>query len=133
MAPVAYRTARLAQSTLRIEGELELYQRSGGENAAIHLVEAPILVEIHATTCQSAPGLAARRGPQGSSQGSTGIRWAALKPWFSGCISMTFAADPSQADLARNRQVEMVVLVPLPEPGWYGTGCEARAGATEVD
>ncbi len=47
MAPVAYRNARLAQSVLGIGGELELYQRSGGENTAIHLVESPILVEIH--------------------------------------------------------------------------------------
>lgn len=47
MAPVAYGAARTAQSVLGIEGELEIYQRSGGENAAIHLIESPILLEIH--------------------------------------------------------------------------------------
>jgi RecA/RadA recombinase len=46
MAPVAYRAARQAQRVLGIEGELEIYQRSGGENASIHLVEDPVLLEI---------------------------------------------------------------------------------------
>lgn len=47
MAPVAYRAARTAQEVLGLAGELEIYQRSGGENAAIHLVESPVLLEIH--------------------------------------------------------------------------------------
>ncbi len=46
MAPDAYRAARLAQRTLAISGDLEIFQRGGGENACIHLVEAPILLEI---------------------------------------------------------------------------------------
>ncbi len=46
MAPVASRTARLAQQVLGVTGELEIYQRNGGENAGIHLIEAPILLEI---------------------------------------------------------------------------------------
>src|SRR5690349_5138555 len=46
MAPEAHRIAREAQRILGIPGELEVYQRSGAENAAIHLVEAPILLEI---------------------------------------------------------------------------------------
>ncbi|MDX2088369.1 MAG: AAA domain-containing protein [Kofleriaceae bacterium] len=47
MAGEAYRAANEAKRILGIDGELELYQRSGAENAAIHLVEAPILLEIH--------------------------------------------------------------------------------------
>lgn len=46
MAPQAYRVAREAQRILGIAGELELYQRSGAENAGIHLVPEPILLEI---------------------------------------------------------------------------------------
>lgn len=46
MAPEAHRVAREAQRILGITGELEIYQRSGAENAAIHLVPAPILLEI---------------------------------------------------------------------------------------
>ena len=47
MAPDAYRVARDAQRILGVAGELELYQRSGAENASIHLVSEPILLEIH--------------------------------------------------------------------------------------
>jgi tellurite resistance protein/RecA/RadA recombinase len=46
MAPEAHRVAREAQRVLGIAGDLEVYQRSGAENAAIHLVETPILLEI---------------------------------------------------------------------------------------
>lgn len=46
MAPDAHRVAREAQHALGITGELEVYQRGGAENAAIHLVETPILLEI---------------------------------------------------------------------------------------
>ena len=47
MAPEAYRIAHEAQRVLGITGPLEVYQRSGAENAAIHLVPEPILLEIH--------------------------------------------------------------------------------------
>lgn len=47
MAPEAYRVARDAQRILGLTGELEIYQRSGAENASIHLVAEPILLEIH--------------------------------------------------------------------------------------
>ena len=47
MAPEAHRIAQLAQQVLSVTGTLELYQRSGPENAAIHLVAEPILLEIH--------------------------------------------------------------------------------------
>jgi hypothetical protein len=40
MASEAHRIAREAQRVLGLGGELELYQRSGAENAAIHLVPA---------------------------------------------------------------------------------------------
>jgi hypothetical protein len=46
MAPDVYRAARDAQRILGVEGELEIFQRSGAENAAIHLVDAPILLEV---------------------------------------------------------------------------------------
>jgi RecA/RadA recombinase len=46
MAPAAYAQANEARHVLAIDGELELYQSSGRENAALHLVEAPILLEI---------------------------------------------------------------------------------------
>jgi hypothetical protein len=47
MAPEAHRLAQLAQHVLGVTGTLELYQRSGPENAAMHLVAQPILLEIH--------------------------------------------------------------------------------------
>ncbi len=47
MAPQAYAQAESARRMLGgIEGQLELYQSSGRENAALHLVERPILLEI---------------------------------------------------------------------------------------
>lgn len=46
MAPAAFSAAREAARRLSVAGQLEIYQRNGGENAAIHLVEAPILLEI---------------------------------------------------------------------------------------
>ncbi len=46
MAPAAYRYAAEAKRVLCVDGELELYQSSGRENAALHLVKAPILLEI---------------------------------------------------------------------------------------
>lgn len=46
MAPEAYRIAHQAQQLLGVSGPLELYQRSGPENAGMHLVEQPILLEI---------------------------------------------------------------------------------------
>ena len=47
MAGAAYRIAHEAKRVLGVTGELELYQRSGPENAAMHMVDAPILLEIH--------------------------------------------------------------------------------------
>lgn len=47
MAPEAHRVAHQAQLILGVTGELELYQRSGAENAAIHFSSEPILLEIH--------------------------------------------------------------------------------------
>lgn len=47
MAPEAHRIALEAQRILGITGEIELYQRSGAENAAIHFSNDPILLEIH--------------------------------------------------------------------------------------
>lgn len=47
MAPDAHRVAHAAQRVLRITGTLELYQRSGPENATMHMVAEPILLEIH--------------------------------------------------------------------------------------
>lgn len=46
MAPSAYAQAEDARQVLGIEGNLELYQSAGRENAALHLVESPILLEI---------------------------------------------------------------------------------------
>lgn len=47
MAPQAYAQAETARRVLGgFEGQLELYQSSGRENAALHLVERPILLEI---------------------------------------------------------------------------------------
>ncbi len=46
MAPDAYRAARSAQRVLGVAGEIEIFQRSGAENAAIHLVDTPILLEV---------------------------------------------------------------------------------------
>jgi tellurite resistance protein/RecA/RadA recombinase len=47
MATAAYRVAHDAKRILGIDGDLELYQRSGPENAAMHRVPAPILLEIY--------------------------------------------------------------------------------------
>jgi tellurite resistance protein len=47
MAPDAHRLAHEAQQVLCITGNLEIYQRSGAENAAMHMVPEPILLEIH--------------------------------------------------------------------------------------
>lgn len=46
MAPGAYERAARAQQSLGIVGTVELYQAGGRENAGIHLVEHPILLEI---------------------------------------------------------------------------------------
>ena len=46
MAGQAYRQAHEAARVLGVEGELELYQSAGRENAALHLVRSPILLEI---------------------------------------------------------------------------------------
>lgn len=47
MAPEAYRVAHQAKAVLGIAGPLELYQRRGAENASMHFVVEPILLEIH--------------------------------------------------------------------------------------
>lgn len=47
MAPSAYQLARTAQRVLGVSGEVEIYQRAGAENASIHLLVSPILLEIH--------------------------------------------------------------------------------------
>ena len=46
MAPAAHAQAEAARATLAIDGALELYQSSGRENAALHFVQSPILLEI---------------------------------------------------------------------------------------
>ncbi len=46
MAPSAHAQADAARRTLAIEGALELYQSRGRENAVLHLVQSPILLEI---------------------------------------------------------------------------------------
>jgi hypothetical protein len=46
MAPDAWAAARRAASALSVEGVLEIYQAAGAENAAIHLIGDPILLEI---------------------------------------------------------------------------------------
>lgn len=46
MAPSAYALASGAAKALGVSGELEIYQSSGRENAALHLAEQPILLEI---------------------------------------------------------------------------------------
>ena len=46
MAPDAWAAARAAAERLGVAGDLELYQAAGRENAGIHLVEAPVLLEI---------------------------------------------------------------------------------------
>ena len=47
MAAEAYRVANEAMRILGVSGTLELYQRSGPENASMHIVQDPIMVEIH--------------------------------------------------------------------------------------
>ncbi|MCY0989446.1 exonuclease domain-containing protein [Nannocystis sp. ILAH1] len=46
MAPEAYAAAREALGALGIDKPIEIYQASGRENAAIHLVDEPIILEI---------------------------------------------------------------------------------------
>ena len=47
MAPQAYAQAEAARRALgSFEGQLELYQSTGRENAALHFVKSPILLEI---------------------------------------------------------------------------------------
>ena len=46
MAPDAWAAARRAADALGVSGDLEIYQAAGAENAAIHLVSDPILLEI---------------------------------------------------------------------------------------
>jgi RecA/RadA recombinase len=46
MAPDTYSFAHAARRTLRIDRPLEIYQSGGRENAAIHLIEEPIILEI---------------------------------------------------------------------------------------
>ncbi|MCH9687399.1 MAG: DUF4011 domain-containing protein [Deltaproteobacteria bacterium] len=46
MAATAYAQAHEAANMLGVKGTIELYQSSGRENAALHLVETPILLEI---------------------------------------------------------------------------------------
>lgn len=46
MAPDAYASARAVQDALGVTRAIEIYQSSGRENAAIHLVEEPILLEV---------------------------------------------------------------------------------------
>ena len=46
MAPDAWSAARRAAAALSVEGVLEIYQAAGAENAAIHLIGDPIMLEI---------------------------------------------------------------------------------------
>lgn len=46
MAKGAYERARLAASILGVEHDIEIYQSSGPENAQIHLVKEPVLLEL---------------------------------------------------------------------------------------
>ena len=46
MAPLAYQNARETQRVLGVRGEIELYQSAGRENAVIHLIEAPVVMEV---------------------------------------------------------------------------------------
>ncbi len=46
MAPTTYAQAEDARRVLGIAGELEIHQSAGRENAGLHLVESPILLEI---------------------------------------------------------------------------------------
>ncbi len=46
MAPDVYAQARAAAAALGVEKPIEIYQSSGRENAAIHAVEEPVLLEI---------------------------------------------------------------------------------------
>ena len=46
MSPEAYKLAQQAQRVLGVPGMIELYQRSGPENAGMHFVVEPILLEI---------------------------------------------------------------------------------------
>lgn len=46
MAPAAFEQASAAAKALGVEGELEIYQSSGRENAVLHLVEKPVMLEV---------------------------------------------------------------------------------------
>ena len=46
MAPEAHGLLTESARVLGITGQLELYQSAGPENAAMHVVQAPILVEV---------------------------------------------------------------------------------------
>jgi len=46
MAPDTYALARAAARALRVDRPLEIYQSSGREHAAIHLVAEPVLLEV---------------------------------------------------------------------------------------
>jgi len=46
MAPDAWSAARSAAEVLGVQVPLELYQAAGAENAAIHLIDSPVLLEI---------------------------------------------------------------------------------------
>ncbi len=46
MAPEAWAQARAAAEALGVTGPLELFQSAGEENAGIHLVQSPVLLEI---------------------------------------------------------------------------------------
>jgi hypothetical protein len=47
MAPRAASIAEDARRTLGVDGEIELFQRNGPENASMHGCERPILLELH--------------------------------------------------------------------------------------
>ncbi len=58
MAPDAFRAARRAAEALGVVTPLEIFQAAGAENAAIHLVEQPALLEVVCTTGLSVEALA---------------------------------------------------------------------------
>jgi RecA/RadA recombinase len=91
MAPDAWQAARAAAEALGVTRELELYQAAGAENAGIHLVDSPVLMEIRgrllslldaeATTCVFGHELGhwLAHGPT-SPDGPLGmVVWAALE------------------------------------------------------
>ncbi|MFO0629977.1 MAG: DUF4011 domain-containing protein [Polyangiales bacterium] len=46
MAPDTWALATRAKETLRVEKPLEIYQSAGRENAAIHLIEEPVVLQV---------------------------------------------------------------------------------------